>query len=575
MIFKKYKNQKNLSAAFIPLCAAMIALAGCGSSAANTSVSADSALQAETVNSVSETETSETETSETETSVTETSADSDTADLFTERDLRQDYEEAEAVAVTLSDSGSTCDSSAVSIDGNTVTITAEGVYVVSGTLSDGQIIVDTDENSKVQIVLDGADITCSSSAAIYVKSADKVFLTTADGSENTLSVTGEYQSADENNVDAVIFSKDDLVINGLGTLTVNADFGHGIVSKDDLKITGGTLNVSAQKSGLNANERILIADGVITVTSGTDGIHAGNTEDSSEGDIYIAGGTFSISAGDDGVHADSELVISGGTLTIEQSYEGLEGQAITINGGEIDVTAEDDGVNAAGGNDSSESDGPAGGDMFAADGDAAVTINGGTIHIDANGDGLDSNGDLIITGGTTFVEGPENNGNGALDYNGTAEISGGTLIALGSSGMAQNFGSTSTQGAMLVTLSSSQTGDVVLTDAEGNELVSVTSDKSYTSVLISTEEIEEGTAYTLTAGSETLDIEMTSLIYGQGSGMMGGQGGPMGQSGMGGQGGPMGQSGMGGQGGPMGQNGMDGQGGPMGQKPSGDSGNTL
>ncbi len=558
MIFKKYKNQKNLSAAFIPLCAAMIALAGCGSSAANTSVSADSALHAETVNSVSETETSETETS-----VTETSADSDTADLFTERDLRQDYEEAEAVAITLSDSGSTCDSSAVSIDGNTVTITAEGVYVVSGTLSDGQIIVDTDENSKVQIVLDGADITCSSSAAIYVKSADKVFLTTADGSENTLSVTGEYQSADENNVDAVIFSKDDLVINGLGTLTVNADFGHGIVSKDDLKITGGTLNVSAQKSGLNANERILIADGVITVTSGTDGIHAGNTEDSSEGDIYIAGGTFSISAGDDGVHADSELVISGGTLTIEQSYEGLEGQVITINGGEIDVTAEDDGVNAAGGNDSSESAGPAGGDMFAADADAAVTINGGTIHIDSNGDGLDSNGDLIITGGTTFVEGPENNGNGALDYNGTAEISGGTLIALGSSGMAQNFGSTSTQGTMLVTLSSSQTGDVVLTDAEGNELVSVISDKSYTSVLISTEEIEEGTAYTLTAGSETLDIEMTSLIYGQGSGMMGGQGGPMGQSGMDGQGGPMGQSGMG------------GQGGPMGQKPSGDSGNTL
>lgn len=193
--------------------------------------------------------------SETETNAEETSAQSEagtfsSADMFTERDLAGTYEESGAVYVTLSDDGITGETDGVAINGQTVTITAEGTYIFSRTLSEGQIVVDAD-NEKVQIVFDNVDITCASSVAVYVKSAEKVFVTLTEGSQNTLRNTDEYVAVDDNNIDAVIFAKSDLTLNGTGSLTIVSAEGHGIVSKDDLKITGGTYDITTAGHALS------------------------------------------------------------------------------------------------------------------------------------------------------------------------------------------------------------------------------------------------------------------------------------------------------------------------------------
>lgn len=430
-------------------------------------------------------------------------------EIFTDRDLEGDYDESEATKIALS---------------KTVTIDEEGVYILSGSIGDGQVVVDADDSAKIQIVLDGVDISNSSGAAIYVKSANKVFITLADGSENSLKVSGAYDSSDNNNVDSVIFAKSDLTLNGSGKLTVTAEYGHGIVSKDDLVISGGEYEITAEKKALDANNSVRIADGTFTLEAGTDGIHAADT-DKDVGFVYIKDGIFTIKAGDDAIHAHTDLLIDNGEMTVSKCYEGLEGNTVIVNGGTIDVTSDDDGLNAAGGNDSSGEEG-GGSDMFATEEDAIIQINGGTIHVSVEGDGLDSNGSLEITGGSTSVEGPSNDGNGSIDIggSGTAVITGGTFIAAGSSGMAENFSEDSTQGAILATVNST-TGTAELKDSDGNVLASIETDKQYTCVQVSTPDIDKGETYTLTAGGSDTTIEMDSLIYGNsgmGSGSPGG-----------------------------------------------------
>ena len=521
------------------------------------------------------------------------------SDMFTERDLSGDYDESSAVKISLSGSKASCDSSSVKIDGQTVTISSEGVYILSGSLSDGQIVVDADDQAKVQLVLDGAEITNDSTAAIYVKGGDKVFLTLADGSENKLAVTGAYEAIDDNNIDSVVYSKSDLTVNGSGSLTVTAKAGHGIVSKDDLKLTGGTVTVAAEKKALSGNDSVRIADGTYNLTSGTDAIHAEDS-DKATGFVYISGGTLNIEAGDDAIHAHTDLTVDGGTINVTKSYEGLEGNTITVNAGEIDVTSSDDGFNAAGGNDGSgtgqsqdgatgqsgksqdgttgqsgksqdngaaapdgqtqdngnsqgsdtasgsEATGSAdpmaatdnsasteatgmgghgGDDMFATDETCLIQINGGVIHINAEGDGIDSNGNIEITGGETYVEGPTNSGNGCIDTGGSgkATITGGYFIATGSSGMAVQFSEESTQGAILTNVNST-TGKAELKDSSGKSLISLDSSKQYSCIQVSTPDVKKGETYTLSAGGNDQSITMDSLIYGEAGGM-GGQGG--------------------------------------------------
>ena len=464
------------------------------------------------------------------------------SDMFTERDLSGDYDESSAVKISLSGSKASCDSSSVKIDGQTVTISSEGVYILSGSLSDGQIVVDADDQAKVQLVLDGAEITNDSTAAIYVKGGDKVFLTLADGSENKLSVTGAYEAIDDNNIDSVVYSKSDLTVNGSGSLTVTAKAGHGIVSKDDLKLTGGTVTVAAEKKALSGNDSVRIADGTYNLTSGTDAIHAEDS-DKATGFVYISGGTLNIEAGDDAIHAHTDLTVDGGTINVTKSYEGLEGNTITVNAGEIDVTSSDDGFNAAGGNDGSGTTGSAdpmaatdnsasteatgmgghgGDDMFATDETCLIQINGGVIHINAEGDGIDSNGNIEITGGETYVEGPTNSGNGCIDTGGSgkATITGGYFIATGSSGMAVQFSEESTQGAILTNVNST-TGKAELKDSSGKSLISLDSSKQYSCIQVSTPDVKKGETYTLSAGGNDQSITMDSLIYGEAGGMVG------------------------------------------------------
>ena len=463
----------------------------------------------------------------------------DTSGMFSDRDLAGTYDESEAIPITLNGDSASCGSSSVVIDGSTIAITAEGVYLISGTLNDGQIIVNTGDTEKVQLVLSGADITSSTSAAIYALEADKVFVTLAEGTENTLTNGGEYIAIDDNNIDAVIFAKTDLTLNGSGSLTINAQAGHGVVSKDELVITGGSYTITSASHGLSGKDSIAIADGTFAITSGKDGIHAENSDDTSLGWLYIQDGSFTITAqgdaisavgalqiddgtfdlytgegsasvemtnsnqfgggqhggwtnqttapdtqttsttqteedstsqkgikgestyainggtftidsaddclhaggamtiasgeftlnsGDDAVHCDDALTIQSGTFTIPYCYEGIEGLSITIEDGVFDITSNDDGLNAAGGADSSGFGGFGNRqqDTFAASSDSFILINGGTFTIVSGGDSVDSNGDLTINSGTLDLT-CNGSGNTAIDCDGTYANNGGDV----------------------------------------------------------------------------------------------------------------------------------------------------
>lgn len=631
-------------------CIALLLLSGCGKTAGN--------VNSDTADSSAVTEQSGSEES------AASQSDTDIDSMFTNRDKEVGYDEEKCVAITLSDDGSSCDNTSVAIDGQTITITEEGTYLLSGSLSNGSVVVATDENVKVRLIFNGVVINNDSSAAIYVQSADKVFITLTPDSENMLSNGGTDEAVDDNNnIDSVIFSKSDLTLNGSGSLTVTAKAGHGIVSKDDLVITGGTYAITAASQGLSGKDSIRILDGDFAITSGKDALHSENEDNAEKGFVYIAGGNFNLTAsvdgisasgnmtlldgtytmttgggsengndhqeggpggqgelgddmdnpgddmmtsgkrpkesrgemsdndqmmqpsdnsqddtsadnrptsssdnqqpsgqmmeqpdksdeeteteettstkgikakgnliisggtytinaaddgihsnsniiinggtlaiasGDDGVHADGQVIVNDGTIVISESYEGIEGnEKVLIVGGQITLTSSDDGFN----------------------GDT-IEISGGHTEIDAEGDGIDANGILTVSDGETYVSGPTGDGNGALDYETDAVITGGILVAAGSSGMAVNFGNNSTQGSVLVNMDRQEAGtDIVLTDASGTELINWQTSKKYTSVVISCPGIAQGESYTLKAGTSKTTVTMDSLIYGTGNTM--------------------------------------------------------
>lgn len=439
-----------------------------------------------------------------------------TIEYFTNRDFEIGYDEESATNISLNDNEIQIHGSGASTSDNVITISQEGTYILKGELSDGQIIIDANKEHKVQLVLDSVSIENSSSAPIYVKQANKVFITMPENAENTLSVTGDFLNIDDNNIDGVIFSKDDLTLNGNGSLTISTQYGNGITSKDDLVITSGNYNISATGHALEGKDSVRIANGEFEIASGKDGIHSENNDDTELGLVYILDGIFNISSSDDGIYAASNVTINGGNINIRKSYEGIEGQSIDIINGEVHIVSSDDGLNSAGGKDQSGIENRGGKGMFSIDENAYINISGGIININAQGDGIDSNGDLIVTGGKIYVDGPTNNGNGALDYNGKANISGGTLVAVGTSGMAQNFGHDSTQGSILVTSDNIENGEVILKDEEGNAIFSFIPEKEYNSVVISVDELEIGKKYTIIMGDYSQTVEMTSLIYGEG-----------------------------------------------------------
>ena len=535
------------------------------------------------------------------------------AEMFTDRDYETDYDEAGSVFIQLDGDSASASSDSVQISGSTVTITEEATYILSGTLEDGMVIVDAPDTAKIQLVLDGASIHSEASAALYVLEADKVFLTLADGSENTLSNGGAFTAIDENNIDGALFSKQDLTLNGTGALTVTSPAGHGIVCKDDLVMTGGTYTITSASHGLDANDSIRIAGGTsLTIDAGKDGLHAENSDDASLGFVYIAdgvmmiesegdgisagssmeiengifqilagggsengsndssdswggfmggargqhggaslpaeseteesstsmkglkaagellisegsfsidsaddgihsntsitvnGGTFEIASGDDAFHADEALTVVAGLLSITESYEGLEALQIDIQGGEITLTATDDGLNAAGGTDSSGMtggrDGRFGGGMSSS-ANGSIVISGGTLSISASGDGIDANGSVEISGGYITVAGPAQGDTAILDYDTSAVITGGTFIGTGASAMAQTF-SSSEQGVIAVSTGSQAAGTAVaISGADGNTVLSYVPELSFSAVIFSSPDVITGETYTITAGT--------------------------------------------------------------------------
>ncbi|MBO5869384.1 MAG: carbohydrate-binding domain-containing protein, partial [Clostridia bacterium] len=509
-------------------------------------------------------------------------------------------------------------------------ITKEGVYTLSGEITDKTVHIKAQDTDKSQLVLDGLTMSNNHAPAIYVESADKVFITLNENTENEISVS---ENAQDETLDGAIFSRADLTINGSGTLNVKTDYKHGIVSKDDLVIVDSTVNVTSKNVALDGKDCVKILNAALNLEAGSDGIRSDNAEDASRGYVYIEsgdinitsandgiqaetaikiqngdfnivsgngsngrltdstesykgvkavsdvlihngnftidslddaihsnnticieGGKFNIQSSDDGIHADADLAISSGEIVISKSYEGLESSRIFISGGNIDVTASDDGLNAAGGNDASAENNPFGqegqppkndfgkpqggfGKDFFDHGVGEIYISGGYLLVNASGDGIDSNGSFTLSGGVVLVSGPTNNGNGAFDYGKSAKVTGGILMAAGSSGMAQGFSEAENQGAMLVNVGNqSAKTSIAVCDEDGNCIVTFIPIKSYQTLVVTAPEIKQNESYKIltganaentdsngfahntkiTGGQTVLEITMTELIYGNG-----------------------------------------------------------
>ncbi len=566
-----------------------------------------------------------------------------------------DYTASDYQTVQLNGSSMDFQGTGAKVSGSDLTITSPGTYVISGTLDDGCIVVDSAQEENVILVLNNASISCSDGAPIYVKNCGKnVILSLPEGTNSTVvdgkSYTYEYMTEDEPS--AAIFSNDDLRINGTGTLIVKGSYSDGIKCDDDLQITEASITVTAVDDGIVGKDSVQIGGGEITVDAGGDGIKATNDQDSEKayiaiaggnfnlttvndgiqaesallvsagdfnietsgstvasdsskalkatGDLVITGGTFdinstddglhsnsnvlvkggtlNISAGDDGIHADSALGIGGGATSITKSYEGIESALIVVLDGTVEINSSDDGVNVAGGNNetaitdtaSTESEADtasstdantsatavAGGgnangmdprmqDQFDANSGRKLIISGGTMTVNADGDGIDVNGSAYMSDGTVTVTGPTSDGDGALDYSGVFEVTGGTLLAAGSSGMAQAPSDGTSQYTIAAAFDAKDANTTVrLEDENGNTVLSFSPLKSYEYVVISSPLLEKGATYTLKAdGAEVAALTLDSIVTTSGNvgnGMMPGGGG--GHGGPGTQGLPDGQT---------------------------------
>jgi hypothetical protein len=405
----------------------------------------------------------------------------------------------------------------IALGSGNVEITEPGTYILTGTLSNGQVIVNSSAEGKVRIVLSNASITNSSGAAIDVRAADEVVVVLAEGTSNSLTDGSGYDTSGEDAADAALFSMADLTIGGTGSLIVTGNTADGIASKDGLVILGGTITVKAADDGIRGKDYLVIQDGTLDVTSAQDGLKSTNETDAQYGDIVISGGTVTVNAGDDGAHAEGDLAITGGTVTIAKSSEGLEGHTITIAGGSTSVTSSDDGVNASSGTGSTSGGGGGGGGM--ADDGSSLLISGGTLTVNASGDGLDSNGSITISGGTTTVAGPTGNGNGSLDSNAGITYTGGTLIAAGSAGMAEAPDS----GNYVQANVSAPAGATIEVRSGDTVIATYTTIKAVANVVVASDHIVSGQFYTVTVNGSTTATVTAGQATGGGMG-----GGPRG-----------------------------------------------
>lgn len=398
-----------------------------------------------------------------------------TDEYFSYYDLNDEYDASPCTKITLSDDETAISGNGAYVSDGDVYITLGGNYVLSGELSDGSVIVNAPENAKVRLLLNGVQINCSDTAAIYVEQSDKTVVTAADGTENTISGGADF---DENSkIDGAVYSKSDLSLNGGGTLNVNAEYKHALVCNDDLVITSLTLNATAPQDTIHANDSVRIKEANINLTAGDDGITVSN--DDSTDYLYIASGN----------------------IMINECYEGLEAADITIDGGKITVYSENDGLNSV----------------------SLMTVNDGDISvINTNGndaDGFDSNGSIVINGGTVYISLKNSASNSVFDYGnengGEFVINGGTIVAAGGSGMAESVSDTSSQASVMYYPSENINGSstVTLSDADGNVLLSQEVEQSFSEVTISTPELEVGETYNVSVGENNEKITLDCVNY--------------------------------------------------------------
>ena len=422
---------------------------------------------------------------------------------FTDRDSKIDYEESTASKIVLSSTTAKITGDGAKLEDKTVKITKEGTYILSGSSDGLNVVVEAADTEKVWLVFDNLSMK-GVSAPIQVLTADKVFITLAKGSTNTIE---DIEVAESEELNAAIYSKSDLTINGSGKLIVNGKYEHGIKSSDDLKMLGGSFVITAANDGLNANDALNIKDSVIE-----------------------------ISAKGDGIHSDKNVYIDGKSLNIKESEEGIEGKVVDIVSGDIDIKSSDDGINAT---DSSlktdnlpadvqekiknrperpEGEAVPEGEMQRPEGmprgggfenqeGTEIIIRGGDLYIDASGDGIDSNGNLTISGGKVVIEGSGSRGDGAIDYNGTGLVTGGEVLALGGSDMLQSFSSESAQSHIVVTAKESIAvgAKITIKDESGKVLYEHINKKAFSALVYSSKDLVKSKNYTVQIGDTILE----------------------------------------------------------------------
>lgn len=324
----------------------------------------------------------------------------DTSNLFTEKELEQTVNLSSAQEISLE-------------SGKDVEITEAGVYVVRGSADDVTIKIKASLESEVDLVFDGTSISNTDSPVVYVESAAKVYITSTENSDNILEVSSDFISDSENSSEAVIFADSDLLLKGMGNLKINSAKGAAVISKSELKISGGTYEIKSSKDAFYGSNAVLIKDGNFTISTSEDAVHSENEEDNTKGYVYISGGRFTIDAGDDGIQSTTFALIEGGDFSIKAA-DGIESTYVQINEGNIDIEATDDGINAA--------------DKSSAQ-SINLEINGGRIKIimaEGDTDAIDSNGNLTINGGTIDI-----NAASAFDFDGEGKLNGGEVSVNG------------------------------------------------------------------------------------------------------------------------------------------------
>ncbi len=513
-------------------------------------------------------ESSSTSDSEKSSSSTQEEISDNSNQMFSERDSRTDYDKSSCILINLNGDSISCSSKTVVIDGNTATITDKGTYVVSGSLNDGMIAVRAEKTDKLQIVLNNASITSKTCAPIYVATADKVFLTLADNTENTLSNGGSFTPLDTNNIDAVIYSAEDLTLNGNGRLTIKSPAGHGVVSKDDLVVTGGSYSVTSGMRGFDANDSVRIKDADITLTTGKDAIRAENLTDTTKGFVYMQSGKININSKGDGISSSGYTQITGGELNITTSstdeLASLKGiktadnlmvnggklefntgdhalksdKGVYIKNGELTIKTTTDAMNAgemlsiSGGiikapqcrqgfdspmmeitggdiDIASENDCISASvkDINAAEQDAELYISGGELKLSTSGgDCIDVKGIFVMQGGEVFAQGAKVAKSHIITSDRTVTITDGTIIGFGWNAPKITFSENSIP-VVAQTVTQIAAGDNIELKTPTSSILSLKATAECDNLLIIVPELERNVEYSLTAGNDTYTVQ--------------------------------------------------------------------